>query len=84
MLVIFTSLGNIYLINKIITGGLIMRQLSKMLFLVIIMSTFALQAGVRVSGTVTTESGDPLSYANVTVNSRLDDAPSEPAAEDMF
>ena len=44
-----------------------MRQLSKMLFLVIIMSTFALQAGVRVSGTVTTESGDPLSYANVTV-----------------
>jgi len=31
------------------------------------MSTFALQAGVRVSGTVTTESGDPLSYANVTV-----------------
>ena len=44
-----------------------MLQSSRMLFLVIIMSAISLQGGVRISGTVTTESGDPLSYANVTV-----------------
>ena len=44
-----------------------MLQYSKMLFLVIIMSAISLQGAVRISGTVTTESGDPLSYANVTV-----------------
>ena len=44
-----------------------MLQSSRMLFLVIIMSAISIQGGVRIAGTVTTESGDPLSYANVTV-----------------
>ena len=44
-----------------------MQQLSKMLLYAIVISATALQAGVKVTGTVTSESGEALSYANVTV-----------------
>ena len=44
-----------------------MQKVSKILSIAIILSITALQAGVSVSGTVTSDNGEPLAYANVTV-----------------
>ena len=44
-----------------------MQKVSKILSIAIILSITALQAGVGVSGTVTSDNGEPLAYANVTV-----------------
>ena len=44
-----------------------MQKVSKILSIAIMLSITALQAGVSVSGTVTSDNGEPLAYANVTV-----------------